>query len=200
MPSSVVVFLIFIVSVGVGTGIIIKWRHARADEILNRWAQVNRYQVLSSERCWFKGPFFALNTQEVYYVKVRTRNGQERYGWVRCGGWIAGLLSEKTKVQWDPRNLCTGSTVEEQVADIARNLYYEYESEISQADPNAAEDPLTVQKQEEATGGWIATGNVWQMLLIEEGGGVVLADLTVNGKRVFHDEGARVQNGVWHLH
>ena len=95
-----ILFAVFIVSIMVTFA---KWHYSRADDILARWAEDNGYEIRSSERCWFKGPFFALNDQEVYYVTVRTTDGQLRRGWVRCGGWLFGVLSSRTDVRWDKR-------------------------------------------------------------------------------------------------
>jgi hypothetical protein len=43
------------------------------------------------------------NAQAVYRVKVRTRDGRLRRGWVRCGGWLSGVLSDQVDVRWDAR-------------------------------------------------------------------------------------------------
>jgi hypothetical protein len=79
------------------------WHYSRASEILTRWAQNSDYEIVSSRRCWFwRGPFFwASKSQEVYYVTVRTADGQLRRGWVRCGGMFLGVLSDEAKVRWD---------------------------------------------------------------------------------------------------
>jgi hypothetical protein len=49
------------------------------------------------------GPFWWRKSikQEVYYVTIRTPEGQVKRGWVRCGGWFLGILSNKAVVEWD---------------------------------------------------------------------------------------------------
>ena len=72
--------------------------------ILDRWAKANGFEVVSQERCWFfKGPFFWTGTrgQEVYRVTVRDGEGRTRSGYVRCGGYWLGVLSEHAEVRWD---------------------------------------------------------------------------------------------------
>jgi hypothetical protein len=32
---------------------------------------------------------------------VRDKAGHVRSGWVRCGGWFAGLFSDKITVRWE---------------------------------------------------------------------------------------------------
>lgn len=81
------------------------WHYSRAKTILDHWAESNGYEILASERRWFfRGPFFWTTSrgQEVYYVTVRTPDGQERRGWVRCGNWFLGILVNQAKVRWEP--------------------------------------------------------------------------------------------------
>jgi hypothetical protein len=76
----------------------------RPRQILNRWAQGNDYQIPSSHYCWFRrGPFFWTTSkgQCIYRVTVRTLDGLEKQGWVRCGGWFLGVLSDHAEVRWD---------------------------------------------------------------------------------------------------
>lgn len=42
-----------------------------------------------------------LRAQIVYFVIVRDKNGVERSGWVRCGGWFLRLLASDVDVHWD---------------------------------------------------------------------------------------------------
>ena len=76
---------------------------SRAKSILEQWAEDNGYEIISSEQRWFGGAFWWRKSkgQEVYYVTVRTPDGQIRRGWVRCGGWFLGVLSDQTSVEWD---------------------------------------------------------------------------------------------------
>ena len=79
------------------------WRYSRAEDILTCWAEDNGYEiVLSERRSFWRGPFFwSSKGQEVYYVTVRMPDDQLRRGWVRCGGWFLGLLSDQAEVEWD---------------------------------------------------------------------------------------------------
>jgi hypothetical protein len=93
-----------IVAVIIFTIAMMIWHYARAGQILERWAQDSGYKIVSSKRCWFwKGPFsfWTSRSQEVYYVTVRTPDGQLRRGWVCCGGWFLGVLSDQAEVRWD---------------------------------------------------------------------------------------------------
>ena len=99
-----VAFVITLVIVTVVIPISWRWHFSRAKAILNHWAQDNGYAILSSEQRWFRrGPFFFSTSegQVVYYVTLRTPTGQERRGWVRCGGWWWGVLSDRAEVRWD---------------------------------------------------------------------------------------------------
>ena len=100
--EAVVPFLFVFIFIIFAVGMMV-WHYSRAAEILNRWAGDNDYEIVSSERCWFwRGPFFwSSKSQEVYYVTIRTPNNRLRRGWVRCGGWFLGLLSDDAEVRWD---------------------------------------------------------------------------------------------------
>lgn len=77
---------------------------ARADTILNGWASRNGYRVLNRDYAWFfKGPFFWSTTrsQVVFRVTVQDGSGVPRSGWVRCGSWWGGILSDDAEVRWD---------------------------------------------------------------------------------------------------
>jgi hypothetical protein len=71
-----------------------------AKAILNRWAKMNGYEIVSRElRILRVGPFWwTTRHQEVYYVTIRTREGQTRRGWVCCGG---PLFGNGAIVRWD---------------------------------------------------------------------------------------------------
>jgi len=80
------------------------WHYGRSSAILQKWADDNGYEILEKElRHFFKGPFFftASKNQTVYRVTVRDKAGLERSGWVVCGGWWLGMLSDHVKVRWD---------------------------------------------------------------------------------------------------
>lgn len=80
------------------------WHFNRSRTLLDRWAEENGYEILSSERRIFsRGPFFWTTGkgQVVYYVAVRDSAGNPHSGWVRCGGYFLGLLSDNVDVHWD---------------------------------------------------------------------------------------------------
>lgn len=80
------------------------WHSSRSNTILEQWAEDNDLEILSSEYCHFlRGPFFWTTSkgQTVYYVSVRTSSGEVKTGWVRCGGFILGLMSDAAEVRWE---------------------------------------------------------------------------------------------------
>ena len=79
------------------------WRIGRSNSLLQKWAAQNRYRIIRQERRFFKGPYFWTSTkgQTVYRVVLEDPDGNKRSGWVRCGSWWFGLLSDKVEVRWD---------------------------------------------------------------------------------------------------
>jgi hypothetical protein len=80
------------------------WHFRRSSSLLHQWAAQNGYRIIRQEyRYFFKGRFFwtSTNAQTVYYVVVEDPTGTRRIGWVRCGSWWFGLLSDKVEVRWD---------------------------------------------------------------------------------------------------
>lgn len=98
--------LIFLYIV-IGAGVVFAswaWSRARSDELIERWAQHEGFQLLSSEpRTWFRGPFFWRTSkgQTVYYVRVSDAQGRVQAGWLRCGGSFLGLWSDQVQVEWE---------------------------------------------------------------------------------------------------
>lgn len=94
---AVVAFVIFAIMV-------IAWHFSRSRSLLEQWAHENGFRIVSSEhRNLVRGPFFWTTSkgQTVYRVTVEDATGRQRSGWVRCGGWAMGLLSDKVQVRWD---------------------------------------------------------------------------------------------------
>jgi hypothetical protein len=90
----------------IGTAVIgsIMWHYSRSRSVLEQWAAENGFEILHADyRNLFRGPFFWTTSrgQTVYYVKVRDSRGTERSGWVRCGGWFFGLMTDKAEVRWE---------------------------------------------------------------------------------------------------
>jgi hypothetical protein len=83
---------------------VIWWHYSRSSSLLEQWARRHGYRILSQEYCYFfKGPFFWTSSKDqvVYYVTVEDEEGRQRKGWVRCGGYFLGLLSDNVEVRWD---------------------------------------------------------------------------------------------------
>jgi hypothetical protein len=106
-----VIFIIVALAAGLGMWI---WGKARGASMLQTWAAANGFRLLESEeRGLLKGPFFwtASKNQKVYRVTVEYPDGALRRGWVRCGGWFLGLMSDQVDVRWDdpdPRETAPG--------------------------------------------------------------------------------------------
>ena len=84
--------------------LLIWWHFSRSGSLLHQWAEHNGYRLVSQEyRHFFKGPFFWTSSkgQTVYHVTVEDSQGNRRSGWVRCGGWFFGLLSDNVEVRWE---------------------------------------------------------------------------------------------------
>jgi hypothetical protein len=80
------------------------WHFWRSDSLLQKWAEDQGYRIIRQEYRWFfKGPFFwtSSNGQTVYYVVIQDSAGSKRSGWVRCGGWWFGLVTDKVEVRWE---------------------------------------------------------------------------------------------------
>jgi hypothetical protein len=80
------------------------WQRSRAITLIDNWAQQNGFTIISRERRFFRlGPFFwtTARGQEVWHVTVVDPDNQNRSGWVRCGSWFLGLMSDKTEVRWE---------------------------------------------------------------------------------------------------
>lgn len=78
--------------------------YGRSGDVLERWAAREGLQILSRERRLLaRGPFFFRTTrsQQVFRVTVRGRDGSVRHGYVRVGGFLLGVLSERADVVWD---------------------------------------------------------------------------------------------------
>ena len=98
------VSIIFLFLIGVVfLAAILSIHFSRARSILEQWAESNGYEIVSSEHRFLGGPFWWRKSkgQEVYYVTIRTSDGQLKRGWVRCGGWWLGILTNKADVEWD---------------------------------------------------------------------------------------------------
>jgi hypothetical protein len=83
---------------------IVQLRHAKADAMLQKWADAHQYQILNKQLKLFRrGPFFwtTSKNQVIYRVALQDTQGNVREAWARCGGFWMGLLSDKVDVRWD---------------------------------------------------------------------------------------------------
>ena len=98
-------FIPFLMIIFIGVIIAsVVWKESRGQELLERWARENSFRLLNVEECYFnRGPFFwtTAKGQVVFRVEVQDSQGRQRNGWVRCGSWIGGLLSDETEVRWE---------------------------------------------------------------------------------------------------
>jgi hypothetical protein len=77
------------------------WHFSRSRSVLEQWADQSGFEILHSEyRNFARGPYFWTTSkgQTVYYVTVRDNRGHVRTGWVRCGGWFLGLMTDQAEV------------------------------------------------------------------------------------------------------
>ena len=101
MDSSAGLFLPLLMLSLVVMGLV--WHSLRSRTLLERWAARNGYRIIdASYRNFFRGPFFWTTSkgQTVYRVTVEVPGGV-RTGWVRCGSWWFGLLSDDAEARWD---------------------------------------------------------------------------------------------------
>jgi hypothetical protein len=96
--------VVLFVVIGIVTIGSLVWHFSRSRSVLEQWADANGFEILHSEhRNFFRGPFFwtASKAQSVYYVRVRDSKGVERSGWVSCGGWFLGCVTDEAEVRWE---------------------------------------------------------------------------------------------------
>jgi hypothetical protein len=76
----------------------------RGRSILRKWAFANGFDLLKTKRALHCGafPLWTIGKgQIVYSITVRDQQGCQRFGWVRCGSFLGGVLfSEKADVIW----------------------------------------------------------------------------------------------------
>jgi hypothetical protein len=97
-------FMLFMIFIGVVFSVFIIFHYSRTNSILEYWAESNGYEIMSREHRFFRlGPFWwrKSKSHEVYYVTIRTLDGEIRRGWVRCGSWFWGIFTNKADVEWD---------------------------------------------------------------------------------------------------
>jgi hypothetical protein len=82
----------------------VTWCCSRSKSILRHWAEDSGFEIMDSRlQPLSNGAFdwISSNGQTIYHVRIRDREGRERSGWVRCGSFWSGVLSDKTEVKWE---------------------------------------------------------------------------------------------------
>ena len=76
---------------------------SRSRALLEKWAGENQYHLSLAElRLFRRGPFlWSGKGHAIYRVEIHDQHGDYRKGWVRCGSWLAGLLSDQVEERWD---------------------------------------------------------------------------------------------------
>ena len=84
--------------------LVLVWQINRSRSLLEQWAAENNYRILAAQqRFLVRGPFFWTTSkgQTVYRITVQDPSGAQRTGWLRCGSWPLGLLSDRVQAKWD---------------------------------------------------------------------------------------------------
>src|SRR5262245_39787890 len=102
MDSSGQMLVIVVMLILAAVGLV--WHSRRSRTLLERWAARHGYRIIEADyRNFFRCPFFwtTSKSQTVYRVTVEIKAGVVRGGWVRCGSWSLGLISDRAEVRWD---------------------------------------------------------------------------------------------------
>jgi hypothetical protein len=96
------IILVFL-GLAVLVAVMARWQHFRADRILKQWAQETGIEIVSAEKRYLRlGPFFvSTRGQFVFRIVVKDQAGMQRTGWLRVGGLITGVFSDRAEVKWD---------------------------------------------------------------------------------------------------
>ena len=84
--------------------VLVRWHLRRSRRIVQAWAAANGYRLLSAERRWlWFGPFWWRTGRghAVFRVTVSDSAGNCRGGFVRVGGWLLGMFSNRAVAVWD---------------------------------------------------------------------------------------------------
>ena len=99
-----VITLIWLVIIVVGLTIYTTYHKSSGEKALQKWAEREGHTIIDSEWKWaLYGPFFFTCTsqsQRVFKVTLRTKDGRLRKAWVRLGGYFLGLMSDQVDVKW----------------------------------------------------------------------------------------------------
>jgi hypothetical protein len=103
MQANYLLLFVFVLTLIGSVVAALAWQ-SRSQSLMVRWAAQHGYQILHYEyRTFRRGPFFWTTSrgQTVYYVEVLDGQGERHKGWLRCGGWFVGLLSNQVEVRWE---------------------------------------------------------------------------------------------------
>ncbi|MCS6875115.1 MAG: hypothetical protein RML33_10085 [Acidobacteriota bacterium] len=81
-----------------------KWQHEKAEFMLEKWAKMNKYEILmkSYANPIGTGPGVgSRNPQIMYRVVVKDSKGERRSGVIKVGSRWLGVFEEKITVDWD---------------------------------------------------------------------------------------------------
>lgn len=100
-------FLIVLIALLLIGGAIVRtlWYSQRALVLAEQWARHSRRELLEFRPCWlWWGPFWwrRFGDHVVARIMVRTRAGDDRSGWMRCGGRYLGFSNRGVEVVWEP--------------------------------------------------------------------------------------------------
>ena len=100
MEVATLVAALLVPAVAIG---VLAWHFSRSDDVVQKWAQENGFRLIEQKYAHLKGPFFwtASKGQSVYRVTIEDGDGRRRSGWVLCGSWWGGLMSDQAQVRWD---------------------------------------------------------------------------------------------------
>jgi len=94
--------ILFVITAGILYGVY-TLTSTRSEKILAKWAHDNGYQILDYQpKLLNRGPYmWASKSQIIFRVAVEDAEGTQRTGWVRCGSYWGGILSDEAEVKWD---------------------------------------------------------------------------------------------------
>jgi hypothetical protein len=102
-----IVLVVALIAVVIG---FIIYQQKKINAILGKWAADNEVQIIKTTSGFFRRSpfFFTLGRQEVYYLRVRDREGKEHGCWVKIGDFLFGsLFSSSVEEKWEDNRSCS---------------------------------------------------------------------------------------------
>lgn len=82
-----------------------KWQYNKADEMLDGWLKQNSYTLVKKEDAnpsgTGPGVRYAENTQVIYRIEVKDKDGNNKKGLIKLGSETSGTLSNQIEIVWD---------------------------------------------------------------------------------------------------